>query len=292
MIKKFEPKDNLKEWVDYVWLVYEEHLSDSARNDIVVPLCHFNVVFNLKDDYFLEENNKIYKMPEVVGVGVLDQAVAIRYGESVFQIGIALKPSEITSLIFRSEKNVVNKVFTDQGLSHKVYKISPNFYNLYEKLYSIEINENQFDVNFDAIMTLIWNFLEHTLNEVLIKKDSNAEQAHDKVHISQMIQYIDEHLESFKVTQMAQYFHVSVSTLEKRFKNEVGLTPKSFANIKRFLIQNKIQWAGEETLDYYYDQAHLIKDTRKYTNKTPKHLNEEQMELTLGYIFSHLNRKD
>ncbi|MDH8678754.1 hypothetical protein QE109_11380 [Fusibacter bizertensis] len=292
MIKKFEPKDNLKEWVDYVWLVYEEHLSDSARNDIVVPLCHFNLVFNLKDDYFLEENNKIYKMPEVVRVGVLDQAVKIKYGESVFQIGIALKPSEITSLIFRSEKNIANKVFSDYDLSHKIYEVSPNFYDLYDKLGSIEIDENQFDENFDAIMKLIWTYLEHSMDEVLIKKDTKDERVHDKVHISQMVQYIDEHLDSFKVTQMAQYFHVSVNTLERRFKKEVGLMPKSFANIKRFLIQNKIQWAGEETLDYYYDQAHLIKDTRKYTNKTPKHLNEDQKELTLGYIFSHLNRKD
>lgn len=287
MIRQFKPKKNLEGWVDYVWLVCDEHLSDVHKHDIVIPLCHMNVVFNFLDDYFVDYDKKLYKMPGVVRVGLLDHAVKIRYGESVFQIGIALKLSEMTNAVFAKKHQGAYEV-----IKEKVYDGTPSLYALYDELCKLEKSGVEREIKFEEMLQLIWGFLEQSMDKTLKANAKNDRIIQENRQIFHMIQYIEDHLENFRVIQMAQAFNISVSTLERIFKKEVGLSPKTFANIKRFLIQNKIQWSGEESLDYYYDQAHLIKDTRRFTNKTPKHLNVQQKEITLGYIFSHLNSLD
>lgn len=67
--------------------------------------------------------------------------------------------------------------------------------------------------------------------------------------------------------------------LERRFKNEVGLGAKHIARIKRVhaalqLIERRPLWSGAEISAHcgYSDQAHLIRECKQLTGRTPARL--------------------
>ncbi len=71
--------------------------------------------------------------------------------------------------------------------------------------------------------------------------------------------------------------NMSLRNFERRFINEVGVSPKLYMRITRFYnaVQNKMlnpekNWT-EITYEHgYYDQSHFIKDCREFSSKSPE----------------------
>lgn len=68
---------------------------------------------------------------------------------------------------------------------------------------------------------------------------------------------------------------ISPSPFEKRFRKVVGTTPKKFASIVRFntVLNNLNDTKSLTQICYennFFDQAHFIKDFKKYTGDTPE----------------------
>ncbi|MEV7900307.1 AraC family transcriptional regulator [Streptomyces anulatus] len=64
--------------------------------------------------------------------------------------------------------------------------------------------------------------------------------------------------------------------LTERFRGEVGLSPKTFARVLRFehahelaAARDPLPWADVASVSGYADQAHLVRDWREFTNRTP-----------------------
>ena len=70
--------------------------------------------------------------------------------------------------------------------------------------------------------------------------------------------------------------------LTRRFRAQVGLTPKLFARILRF--QNALR-GGAAEFDAYYDQSHFIRDCRQFTGCTPTGWSQARRE-----IMSHFSK--
>jgi len=96
-------------------------------------------------------------------------------------------------------------------------------------------------------------------------KDILVEQALKLIHASGG---------TIRISKLAEELNTSQSPLEKRFRAVVGASPKKFAGIIRArrtlnaLERNEQQWA--ELLLSYYDQAHFIKDFKKFSSLTPE----------------------
>jgi AraC-like DNA-binding protein len=78
-----------------------------------------------------------------------------------------------------------------------------------------------------------------------------------------------------KIRDLALQLHTSQSPLEKRFRQQVGTTPKKFASIVRMkhLIQNFRPGNSLTQLGYesgFYDQSHFIKEFRAFTGQSPE----------------------
>jgi methylphosphotriester-DNA--protein-cysteine methyltransferase len=78
------------------------------------------------------------------------------------------------------------------------------------------------------------------------------------------------------IDQVTAALGLNERTLERRFKQKLGLSPKRFSRIIRF--QNFLNAAGtgqncnilDTALSFgYYDQAHLIREFREFSGKTP-----------------------
>ncbi|MFH8990038.1 helix-turn-helix domain-containing protein [Streptomyces sp. NPDC017940] len=64
--------------------------------------------------------------------------------------------------------------------------------------------------------------------------------------------------------------------LAQRFRDEVGLSPKTFARVLRFEHAHELAtapgpppWAQVATASGYADQAHLVRDWREFTGRSP-----------------------
>jgi AraC-like DNA-binding protein len=76
------------------------------------------------------------------------------------------------------------------------------------------------------------------------------------------------------MSALASLLHTSPSPLEKRFRQEVGASPKKFATIVR--ARNVLAAMEKGNQDYaeyllgFYDQAHFIKGFKKFAAVTPE----------------------
>ncbi|WP_317206812.1 helix-turn-helix domain-containing protein [Hymenobacter sp. BT770] len=76
--------------------------------------------------------------------------------------------------------------------------------------------------------------------------------------------------------ELAHLAHLSRRQLERRFREAVGVSPKLFAEISRFarvfeLLKEQPQtnWHDLAQACGYFDQAHFIREFRRFTEETP-----------------------
>jgi AraC-like DNA-binding protein len=95
---------------------------------------------------------------------------------------------------------------------------------------------------------------------------------------------------------LAEHCGLTGKTLQRRFQNEVGLSPKVFQQVVRFrrafrlLQQDENGGAGVAATAGYYDQAHLIRDFKRFAGATPRKF--FRPEPTLAEVFSTAYHED
>jgi AraC-like DNA-binding protein len=78
--------------------------------------------------------------------------------------------------------------------------------------------------------------------------------------------------------------------LQRRFRDEVGISPKYFARIQRFqgvlhaMNNPKLNWVSVANRYGYFDQAHLIRDFRQFSGKPPTALLDQELDFTRRFI--------
>jgi transcriptional regulator GlxA family with amidase domain len=92
------------------------------------------------------------------------------------------------------------------------------------------------------------------------------------------------------IETVAQVIGISRRQLERRFKREIGLSPKQFCRILRFqkvfasLETNDPAWPDVAAACGYYDQAHLIRDCRELSGETPSALLSAETDLAEHFL--------
>lgn len=90
--------------------------------------------------------------------------------------------------------------------------------------------------------------------------------------------------QSFSLQKTAQQACLSYSQFEKRFVQQVGLTPKYYARICRFYqayvlkeCQPGLDWLSVAIRTGYTDYQHLVKDFKQFSGTTPNTLIKESL---------------
>lgn len=93
--------------------------------------------------------------------------------------------------------------------------------------------------------------------------------------LRQIIDYINQHIhEELTVVRIASYFYISQSTLERKFKQTLHVTPLEFIRRKKILLAAQMLQAGESVLNVgtdlgYNDNSYFIELFRRYFQCTP-----------------------
>lgn len=162
-------------------------------------------------------------------------------------------------------------VFTETGAAHflkaplhELFQQSISLEHFFDRRQINEVEEKLMATRHDEdrikiVERFLLNHLNHRTHDALV---TGALQA---IYFSRG---------TIRISKLAQELHISQSPLEKRFRAVVGASPKKFAGIVRArhmltaLEQNNMQLA--EHLSAYYDQAHFIKDFKRFTSFTPE----------------------
>jgi len=92
------------------------------------------------------------------------------------------------------------------------------------------------------------------------------------------------------LARLASDLGLSVRQFERRFSASVGLSPKLFCRMRRFLQVFKVigeqpsKWADAAVACGYYDQSHLIRDCKEFTGETPAIVMAEEADLARHFL--------
>lgn len=104
---------------------------------------------------------------------------------------------------------------------------------------------------------------------------SRMQQAGQDKLVLAALALIHESKGTIRISELAAQLHTSQSPLEKRFRKAVGASPKKFASVVRlkhaissYPSQQNLTGLGYEA--GFYDQAHFIKEFRRFTGESPE----------------------
>jgi AraC-like DNA-binding protein len=236
--------------IDALWVVDISGISEEKRMDTIIPIGQLHIVYNFADPYELVVDGNYKQIPNQVLVGQLKEPAKIRYGNTIKQLGIAIKPASFYRL-FGQVASLYSEIVID--FSHLSF-----FSELHR-----HVEATMSDIDLPPLQQL-----EQIASYFRGKKFMET----DAMDIDEMIQYIENHTGGIDIKEMAKHFHYSVSSLERNFKKYMGLPPKAYVDIIRF--QKAVLEDNPERL--FYDQSHYIKNCKKYTTKIPARLKESK----------------
>jgi len=130
--------------------------------------------------------------------------------------------------------------------------------------------------------------LDHFLLKKLKARKSNVRQ------LDRVAEFIDLKRGNVNLNWLTDQANMSVKTLERHFAEKIGLTPKYFARIIRFknaftLLEKQGRQTDVIKIVHtcgYTDQAHLIKEFKHFSNRTPKFYYSSQEVLSPFFLKS------
>ena len=162
--------------------------------------------------------------------------------------------------------------FTETGFSHfapnpanELFNLSISLDDIFDKERTRNVEEKLFFASSDQQRIRI---VEQFLLSLL--KDCRTDQL-----IVEAVKLIYQSSGTIRIKELNQKLCISQSPFEKRFRKVVGTSPKKFASIVRFnTVLNNLNTANSLLEichdNNYFDQAHFIKDFKKFTGQTPE----------------------
>ncbi len=209
-----------------------------------------------------------YKNP----VSVVVENSPVYTGElQVFLTGIQNSPRTICSPT--TDTGTIGIELTPKGL-YRFFHLS--MFEITDRIYSFEDLFGVWGVKLQNRLGDIENpnekitFFQRVLTHLLSENTKNYSL------LDYTIDIITQSYGMIRIQELAAQTGYSKRYLDMLFKEHVGLSPKSLASILRF--QNIYQpWAQENTAaflkddlySYYYDQAHFIKEFKRFTGYAP-----------------------
>ncbi|MES1160753.1 MAG: helix-turn-helix domain-containing protein, partial [Bacteroidota bacterium] len=138
----------------------------------------------------------------------------------------------------------------------------------------------------------------NVLDNFLLKKLMAGKA--DLRNIDKIAGYINGRMGNVRLDWLTSQACMSVKTLERHFVEKIGLTPKYFARIIRFKNALQLLESNKGQPDFgsivetcgYTDQAHLIKEFRHFSNRTPKFYHTSQEILSPFFLESASQNDD
>lgn len=207
---------------------------------------------------------KEYKVAPVSVFGQIDQHFTIGHAPGFYSLGVLFRPTVLAKFLRVNMSEFTNKAVEGELLRADLLE-------LHERL--------QGEPSIQHKIVLLDEYFCRTLLN-LVPAQTFCDEA---IHL------IDTY-ENLSISNLADRLRVSQRHLEINFKRSVGISPKCYSRIQRFIRTErklKVSSALGQRLnigDEYYDQMHFIKEFKHFTGHTPARYVVENLEMGRSYL--------
>lgn len=252
--KEYSPSIKFRDIISCFWTMgYESNVSLPAR-DIVLPDGCVDLLIN-SGRYFprIDHHSKReFEVKDYALVGQRQHSIGVTPSVETDFFAIRFTPFGMQALLPFDSSEITGDMLEEcailKGLIDPIRMILEKKISIEEKIHLIEQDiDSQIRPDF-----IIKPIVAHATHEII------------------------KHQGDFNVKSFCLRHDIHKSTLEKSFLAQVGLRPKEFAAIVRFNHTHSMLKAGHyESLTQlalncgYYDQSHMIKDFKRFSNHSP-----------------------
>ena len=270
---KYPAVAELSEYIQYYFSIDTTVQNEFSEKTVPQSLTNHpqgtvDLMFTLKGGIQLDNFKKeafqlhsIFIMPQQEGY------FKVTFAPNSYIIGVVFYAESFKRLFNLPLDEISNK---GMGLDDHV---SPDYRDVYMRLMEAGSIRNRLDL----------------LNQFYLDQLRQTGENFDK--FDELIRYIRKAEGKVKISDLADAGNMSERSLQRKMKEVTGVTPKSYTNIIRFKTllaqinsQPQQDWQDILFQGGYFDQAHFIKDFKKYTGKTPRQFVQDKLNLSRFFL--------
>lgn len=258
------PCPQLAPWVECIWTLH----GDSNGADPVLPDGRTEIVVNLGDPFLRHHEQGVERQAHAVFAGPATRAVILEPSGSVDVVGIRLRPAAAAVVLRASMAALADHI-------PPLDAIAPQLGNISERV--AEARNADLLLRIDSAEAAMLAALRHVpIPDVRLAAAVNQILATNGAG---------------PLDHAARAACWSPRQLQRRFLHDVGVGPKSFARVLRLQaaaraapLAARVGWARVAVQCGYFDQAHLIRDLRKVTGRTPTDFFRSEHPLSAAFL--------
>jgi AraC-like DNA-binding protein len=256
ILKRITPLPQLQPFIDTFWVFENDFGVPTDDSRVIAPNGKAKFIYSYLNGLSTIENGiqTDHKEQDIFFIGIWDKPVTLTSKtRTTGTIGIELTPNGLHRFTRLSAFEIVNKIysFTDiYGLAGRdLLERLSNTINIEEKIAELQ----RFLINIIELTNRNNTLIDYSVQ--LIKNSSGI----------------------VTIKELQEKMGYSKRYLDMLFKEHLGISPKTYSGIVRFQSFYNL-WANNENsafyadslYEFYYDQAHFIKEFKKYTGHSPK----------------------
>jgi len=264
-----EASDELKPYIHNYWIVRKKNLSEPITNKILSD-GNSGFIINFSNPYSITINDK-----------------AVQCNDNFTFTGQTKYPMYMT---FENTLDAIGIRFNSAGaftfLNTDIYKFKDTIFGL-NSSHVLELDEFYNELTLAKSIKDKITHIENFLLKILRNNKSK-----NSVWIFDFVKSIVLRKGDIKIEEFCHKFDISRKDCERKFKKEIGFTPKEYARIIRMQhTKDSISSLNTKSLtsisyeNGFFDQSHFIREFKFFMNETPKEYFIRKQNMAKSYQY-------
>lgn len=256
---EYQINEPLGEYIQTIWAMESENDEDIYPRSLIMPDGIVEIIFHYETPFYTWQNGNKFLQPENFAVSMMQKYIEIASSGKTGFISVRFFPWGAYHFFDKPIRKFLDQTIDAKELwdndSEEIIKQLKNLSSLNDRFKAVEL------------------FLFEKLQQY--KKNSQE--------TDNTIKLIRKTKGTLTIEEVCAKTGFSKKQLERKFLATVGISPKAFSRITRFLNicqnleENKNKTLTELTYECgFYDQAHFIKEFKAFSSFTPKEFFEKQ----------------
>jgi len=260
---QFSPSASVGRYVEFYWLLEDNSPASSVQR--IVPDGRSGIILNFRNPFEGHRDGAWKLQPECFFVGQITGPLLLRPSGPAGMLGIQFHPHGAAQLLNMPMYELTDSAIALDDLSLRLFRQLDRVRQLSSLTHAVAV--------LDPIL--------HALAEQTRAEDDP---------IAYAVRDIERTAGWMSIRDVADRLGWSTRQLQRRFRDSVGISPKLFGRMQRFqrvfpaMEGPDLNWVDAAAQCGYYDQAHLIRDCREFSGKTPAALLDQEIDLTRHFL--------